>query len=239
MTSARTSRLGWLAVVLGGALIASACGTSAGSATASAGPPESAPASPAPTVEPSAAASPDAPAVGELCAVGMQPCQIEAGTYATTPFVPEFTFAITDTWMNDRNYADGGGISTELGGLFWTSGVSSGIVDEAEVSFESTIEGLAGHLRSFDGFTVTEGEPTTIGGEPATVLDVLTNDTLARGLILIEEDAFNLGPGEAARFYLLEIDGVLVTFVVEAWMAADFDAVSALLEPVLESVAWS
>jgi hypothetical protein len=36
----------------------------------------------------------------------------------------------------------------------------------------------------------------------------------------------------------MEMDGALVTVVVEAWMEADFDAVVAQSQPVLDSIVW-
>ena len=76
-------------------------------------------------------------------------------------------------------------------------------------------------------------------GTTAVVLDVATQETPAGGLYLVKEDAYNLSPGEKARFILLERDGVLVTFVMEAFHAAGFDAVVEAFQPILESVTWA
>jgi hypothetical protein len=244
MATARFWRPGAVLLV-GGSLLLAACGGTTGSSGASS-PTAVAPASPVATATPSQAAtesppaeaSPSAAGAGALCAVLYEPCPLEAGIYRSDPFVPAFTFAIDDGWTNDRNFADGGGLSKGPGGIYWSSGVSMGRVGESQVEFDSTIEGFSGHLASFDGFEITEGAPATIGGQEAVVIDLATGDTAARGLYLLAEDAYNLGPGEKVRLYLMEMDGVLVTFVVEAWMEADFDAVVAQSQPVLDSVVW-
>ena len=189
--------------------------------------------------EPSVEASPDGSATGgTLCAVEYETCPIPAGSYTVDTFRQPFTFTIGDAWQNDRDWPDSGGISTDIGGIYWSTDVMSGVVDDNPSNFESTIDGFIGHLESYEGFDVTAGEATTIGGEPATVVDVLTNETLARGLYLTERDEYSLAPGEAARFYLMERDGSLVTFVIESWIHEDFEAFHADAQPVLDSIAW-
>ncbi len=245
METARVRRWPHAVLMVGGTLLLAACGATTGSSIASS-PTAVAPASPAataapsepPTEAPTATVSPSAAGAGALCAVLYEPCPLGAGTYRSDPFAPAFTFAVDDGWTNDRNFADGGGLSKGPGGIYWSSGVSTGMAGEAQVEFESTIEGFSGHLASFDGFEITEGAPATVGGQEAVVLDLVTNDTSARGLYLVAEDAYNLGPGEKVRFYLMEMDGALVTVVVEAWMEADFDAVVAQSQPVLDSIVW-
>lgn len=191
-----------------------------------------------PTATPSAVASPPANGVSKLCAVEFQGCTIEAGDYASTSFVPAFSFTIAATMSNDRDWPDGGGVSYPQGGLFWAAGMTSGMRDEKEVTFDSTIEGFAKYLKSFKGFSVVDGPPVSIDGTTATVLDVMTRETPARGIYAVKSDVFNLDPGEKARFFLLERDGKLVVFILDAFHEAEYDAVAAKLQPILDSVRW-
>lgn len=231
---ARWSWIGSLSL----ALILTGCG---GAETPSASVATAAPTA-APTEVPTATANPtEAPSAavdGALCAVEYETCPIDAGTYRSDPFTPAFTFTVDGGWTNDRNWPDGGGISKGPGGIYWASGVSSGAIDGADVAFDSTIDGFTGRLRSFDGFTVTDQAPGTIGGVEAVVLDVETGEVMAPGLYRVANDSYNLGPGEKVRFYLLDMDGTLVTIAVEAWAAADFETVMAQSQPVLDSLVW-
>ena len=65
-----------------------------------------------------------------------------------------------------------------------------------------------------------------------------TNTGEFDGLYEITEDAFNLGPGEKARFTVLEQGGQTVVFVQEALQAADFDAWLAKTRPILDGLTW-
>ena len=65
-----------------------------------------------------------------------------------------------------------------------------------------------------------------------------TNTGEFDGLYEISEDAFNLGPGEKARFIVLEQGGQTVVFVQEALQAANFDAWVAKTQPILDGLTW-
>ncbi len=254
MTFQRLTIRCWPVAALIAMAAVTGCGASGGSSAASSGavatqsaaptmspaaPPSTAPASvPA---SPSAAASASAAAgdLGKLCAKEYEGCSIAAGAYAADPFTPAFTFEVEGDWVNDRAWPDGGGVSFPTGGLYWGSGMKSGRQNDKDVTFDSTIEGFAAYLRDFKGWKVTDADPVTIDGVTAVALDVATGDADGSGMYFVAKDQFNLVPGEKARFLLLERDGTLVTFVIDAYKEADFDAVLARIQPVLDSVRWT
>lgn len=192
-------------------------------------------ATPLPTDPPSAGEP-----AGALCAEGHEPCPLEAGTYSAAPFEPGFTFTIHDAWQNDRAFADGGGISMGVGGIFWASGVSSGTVGGEEVEIGASAADFVTFLQSLAaiGVTVSEPQPASVGGVEGQQLDVETNDIDLPGLYLVEEDTFNLTADEKARFIVLDMDGEAIILIIDSYAAAGFDDWLETAEPVVESIAW-
>jgi hypothetical protein len=226
-----------------------ACGTSAVTTAPSvavsptSGPPteaaptDAAPPEAAPTDAPSGAPSPAA----KLCAVEFEPCPIEAGTYTTEPFSVPFTFSIEGAdWVNDRNWPHGGAVTQAASDSFlWAAGVASGQVDEEVVDIAPAVDDFIAHLGRFEGWTLGDPVPVTIDGASGVQVDVTTNDVEARALYLIAEDAFNLSPGEKARFIAVDREGQTVIFVLESYDAATFEAfVSEVGEPLLAGITW-
>ncbi len=178
--------------------------------------------------------------VGALCAEGHEPCPLEAGTYSSAPFEPAFTFTIDDDWLNDRAFADGGGISKETGGIYWASGVSGGTVAGEEVEIGASPEEFVAFLQTLEvaGMTVSEPTPASVDGVEGQQVDVAANDVEAPALYFIEEDQFNLVANEKARFIVLEKDGETLILIIDSFTAADFDEWLATAEPVMESIRW-
>ena len=237
--SSRWSTVAVLAVI--GSISLTACGTPQGSATTvSSGPTAPADPPPASPVSPSAAPSlsPSSSQAAALCAKEFETCPLPAGTYRADPFTPAFTFALEGDWINDRAWPDGGGVSTDTGGFFWASDVKAGIQNGVEVEFEPTVEAFAAHLHGFDGWDVQDADPAIVDGLEATVIDVASRDVDGRGMYLVANDAFNLAPGEKARFLLLERDGRLVVLVIDAFKEADFEDVLERVRPVVDSIRW-
>jgi len=174
--------------------------------------------------------------VGALCA----PCPLEPGTYSAAPFEPAFTFLLEDEWVNDIAVADAGALSQQMGGIFWTSGVTRGTVGVAGVTIEPTAGGFVAFLQSLSatGMTVSAPTPTTVDLVEGQQIDVATNDVRASGLYFAASDTFNLGPGEKARFIVLDHAGVTVVLVLEAFAEADFDQWLETVAPVVESISW-
>jgi len=199
------------------------------------------PASPAAAASPSASASQStATAAATLCAGGQSDpsCDLPPGTYSADPFKPGFMFTLTETWTNDRRYADGGGISLGDAAFLWGSGVVAGTVDGNEVAIAPGPAGFIAFLGKFKGFTLSEPVPVVADGVTGIQVDVETNDTAASGIFQIKDDVFNLDAGEKARFILIEKDGTTVILIIDAFKAAGFDAFLTKAQPVLDSLTW-
>lgn len=177
---------------------------------------------------------------GALCAQGHEPCPLEPGTYSSAPFEPEFMFTVDAGWQNDRAYADGGGISKGVGGLYWASGVSGGTVGDEEVEIGATPDEFLAFLQSLAavGMTVSEPTRTTVDGIEGQQLDVTSNEVEAFGLFFLAEDQFNLAPDEKARFIALDKDGDTVVLILDSFEAAGFDDWLETVGPVVESISW-
>jgi hypothetical protein len=199
------------------------------------------PVTPAATASPSPTASPStAAAAATLCAGGQfdPSCELTPGTYSADPFKPGFTFTITETWTNDRRYADGGSISLGDAAFLWASGVSAGTVADKEVAIGPGPAGFVAFLGQFKGFTMSAPGPAVVDGVNGIQIDVETNGTAAPGIFQIKDDVYNLDAGEKARFILLEKDGNTVIFIIDAFQEAGFDAFLVKAQPVLDSVTW-
>lgn len=206
-------------------------------------------ASPGASVAPSEAAASAAQGSGSsdpgakpgLCAKGFEPCLLPAGTYSSAPFDVPFTFTIAgDDWTNDRAWPHGGSVTRGGSDAFlWASGVSSGQINGTRTPIGPEVDDFVSHLRMFDGFTVAEPVPVTIAGASGVQVDVLTNDVDAPGMYYIEEDAFNLAPGEKVRFLILDKGGKTVILILDAFKAATFDAfVAEAGDPLLAGLTW-
>jgi hypothetical protein len=206
------------------------------------GPAADSPSTAASAVEPSetAAASAQASGEGVLCAVGHEPCPIEAGTYTAAPFEPNFSFSVDDGWQNDRAFADGGGISKTDGGIFWASGVASGTIGGEEVEIEASVDDFVTFLQGFEaiGMTVSAPTPVTVDGVSGQQIDVAANEAEAPALYHIAEDQFNLVPGEKARFLVLDKDGETVLLIIDSFTTEGFDDWLATAQPVIDSISW-
>lgn len=228
-----------LIAMLGLSACASAATPSVPTNLASASP--SQPATPAATASPSPTASPStAIAAATLCAGGQSDpsCELAPGTYSADPFKPGFTFTITEPWMNDRRYADGGGISLGDAAFFWASGVAAGTVAGKEVAIAPGPAGFIEFLGQFEGFTLSEPGPAVVDGVTGIQVDVETNEMAAPQIFQITGDVFNLDAGEKARFFLVEKDGTTVIFILDAFKEAGFDAFLAKAQPLLDSLTW-
>ena len=197
------------------------------------------------SIAPSASPAESAPASevageGVLCAEGHEPCPLEAGTYSSAPFEPAFMFTIDDGWLNDRAFADGGGISKEVGGIYWASAVSGGTIAGEEVEIGASAADFVTFLQGLEvtGMTVTEPTPASVDGVDGQQVDVESNDVDAPALYFIEEDQFNLVANEKARFIVLDKDGETVILIVDSFTTADFDEWLDTAQPVLDSIHW-
>lgn len=223
--------------LLGLAILLAGCGSTSTDATDPPASRDAGSTEPASSLAPSQAATDE----GVLCADGHTPCEITAGTYTAAPFEPNFSFTIDDPWQNDRAFADGGGISKGSdGGIFWASDVSLGTMDGAQVEIGASVDDFVAFLQGFEavGMTVSEPMPVTVDGASGQQVDVTTNEAAAPGLYLVAEDAFNLVPGEKARFLILDKDGETVLLIIDSFTTEGFDDWVATAQPVIDSIAW-
>jgi hypothetical protein len=202
--------------------------------TVSASPSETA----APSVSTTATASASA-AAGKLCAKEFEACALPAGTYRAGPFEPGFTFTVDgDDWVNQRAWPHGGGVTYTDGAFFWMTGPMSGMIDDKAVKVGDAPEDMVKFLDLPKDWVVADPQPVTVDGVNGVSVDTVTGPKARPGLLTFPEDAFNTDPKEKIRWIVLDKDGKTVVFLLDAFKEADFDAVSARVQPVLDSVKW-
>lgn len=246
VSSRRGRRAG---LVIGALVLVAACGgTTSPSAAGSASSPETSastePSSVAPaTASPSASAvaSPsDSPvAAAKLCAKEFEACPLPAGTYRAAPFEPGFTFTTEgDDWVNQRAWPHGGGVTYADGAFFWMAGDMVGNLDDKHVEIGDGANDFVSFLGRPKDWKVQEPVPITIDGISGVAVDTVTGPKARQGLLTFPEDQFNTDPKEKIRWIILEKDGTRVIFLLDAFKEADFDAVSARVQPIIDSVDW-
>jgi len=216
----------------------SAAGATASTAVSASQSPSAASAAPSVAATSPASASPSV-AAKKLCAKEFKACPLPAGTYRAAPFEPGFTFTIEgDDWSNQRAWPHGGGVTFTDGAFFWMTGIKSGLIDNKAVDVGSTAEEVIAFLRRPDDWVVSDPQPVTIDGVRGVAVDTVTGPKPRQMLLSFPEDAFNTDPGEKIRWILLDKNGTLVVFLLDGFKKANFDVVSARVQPVIDSVAW-
>ena len=162
-----------------------------------------------------------------------------AGTYRAAPFEPGFTFTVEgDDWANQRAWPHGGGVNNTDGAFFWMTGPMTGNIDNEPVKVGDTADAFVKFLRLPKDWVVDEPRPITIDGVTGVSVDTVTGPKAREGLLNFPEDAFNTDPKEKIRWIILEKDGKTVVFLLDAFKEANFDAVSARVQPIIDSVRW-
>ena len=87
--------------------------------------------------------------------------------------------------------------------------------------------------------TVSDPSAVEVDGAAGMQVDVESNDVDAQGLLTMESDFFNLAAQEKARFLVVDADGEVVVFIIDSFLAEDFDDVVATGDPVISSIRWS
>jgi hypothetical protein len=192
------------------------------------------------TSSPSASASASAAALADkLCAKEFEPCALPAGTYRAAPFEPGFTFTIEgDDWVNQRAWPHGGGVNYTDGAFFWMAGPMEGRIDDKGVDIGDKADDMVAFLGRPKDWAVEEPVPITIDGVTGVAVDTVTGPQARPGLLGFPEDQFNTDPKEKIRWIILEKDGTRVVFLLDAFKEANFDAVSARIQPIIDSIAW-
>jgi hypothetical protein len=234
-----------LAVVALSAFVV-ACGSQATSSVAPAStatlpsstPAESPVATATSSASPSVAASQPVTAA-KLCAHEMQPCPLPAGTYSAAPFEPAFTFTFDgDDWTNHRAWPHGGGVGYDDGAFWWMSGATVGLVNDKQVKIGEGADGVIAYLKRFEDWTIKDPQPITIDGVSGVSMDVVTGPTPRGAMMQFPEDVFNTDPSERIKWILLEKDGKVVQFLLDAFKKGNYDTVSSRIQPIIDSVAW-
>jgi hypothetical protein len=238
-----------IGLVMGVALVVGACaGTTAPpsaspppsqEASPSAEPSSAAPATASPSA--SAAASPSASAVAaaKLCAKSFEACALPAGTYRAAPFEPGFAFTIEgDDWVNQRAWPHGGGVNYTDGAFFWMAGPMKGTIDDKPVEIGDTADDMVTFLGRPKDWAVEDPLPITVDGVTGVAVDTVTGPKARPGLLHFPEDDFNTDPKEKIRWIVLEKDGTRVVFLLDAFKEANFDKVSARVQPIIDSIDW-
>lgn len=202
------------------------------SAAASASAVPSASAGPSASAAPSASASADGNL--DLCPVDFETCRLLAGTYSPSRVIPAMTFTLDEGWDGYRHFTDAFSIGKIKPTLF-LSMASDVKVGFGGIPVEAGIAGFELLLRSVDPLTVGKATPVTVGGKTGIQVDVVATGE-ASGLYRVAEDAYNLAAGQKARFIVLDVGGTTVVFVFESMTEAEFDAVVAEVQPVLDSI---
>ena len=173
-------------------------------------------------------------------------CVLKPGEHASDPFVPAFTYRLPkggDPWVAVRQWPDGGQISRGSAALWWATGFSAGTQAYLLVDIGPGVQDVVNHLRRYQGRTVGESKPATVGGEPGIVFDFRTNDLAIPRAFLLANDGIDLTAGEIDRIYVVEHAGQRVMFVLQAVPLAgesdvDADQVFEELQPILDSIQW-
>jgi hypothetical protein len=144
------------------------------------------------------------------------------------------TFALGEGWTGLRHFTDAFSIGKDEPQLF-LSMASDVKVGFGGIPVEAGVAGFELFLRSIDPLTVGEATAVTVGGKSGIQADVVATGDVS-GLYQVAADAYNLSPGQKARFIVLDVDGTTVVFVFESITEAEFDAVAAEVQPVLDSL---
>jgi hypothetical protein len=213
----------------------------------------------------SPAAEPSEPAASEdaaldLCwdeALGFEqpPCELGAGRYQPSRLMPPAAFDLGEGWLNFRYYEDGIDLvrDGEPVDLSMIVGADEGLVDatpDDPADEPTTVEigpgaqQMANYLSGHPALeVVSDVEEVTVGGLPAKQLDVRV-PSMARGILLLNQDAYNLFPGDAARVWIIEHPTATITLILEVFAREGAESASPedvgtyldLVEPIVSSL---
>jgi hypothetical protein len=233
------------------AAVVSGCSATSTTPVALAGTvPPSAAAAATPTPAPTATAAPTpsttpqptpGPSPKALCSTGdgvfpPKTCALAPGTYSAAPFAPVFRFTIGAGWSNNLAGINAGGVV--MGKPIATGfGWSTGMIAEDGSDVAKTSDALLAFFASRPGITASAPTPTEVGGMPGRSIDF----TLSTGSIfmMVGKSAVQYQVGEKVRAIIVDVDGSVVLFGIEASEPKNFDAALAATQPILDSIVWN
>lgn len=180
-------------------------------------------------------------AAQELCSTGPgEECPVGRGHYAVPEFTPPVAFDLADDWTNS-------GVAEHLVTFLkpgtsdeyfeFASDVTQGLNDGGgEITrIENTPEGFVKWLGTRKTLTVEEPVKSTLGGAPATRIDVVAKEETDlyryNGVVA----TYHVVPGQRIRFVTAMVQNTRVQVAAEA-PDAKFDALWKRVAPILESV---
>lgn len=188
------------------------------------------------------------------------PTAMPAGTYTTTGFKPAVTYTVGDGWYVARDvdgYVALQPTSTDAGGLFLFHGASAASQDAScpaspEPSVGATSVELVTWIRSLKGLQVSSPAMATVGGLPATSLDISVSPTwtqscpFASGLpsvpLIMSSviDHWVVVGNERLRLFLVDVPNQGTVLVdIDAFDGALFDTLVGQATPVIKSLTFA
>jgi hypothetical protein len=122
------------------------------------------------------------------------------------------------------------------GGVHWMIDPKPGVTTSLPLDSATAIRRYL--VTSFTGSTATGVTKVRLGGRDGQTFDYSLHAAQAIPYLAIEEDEFRLGPGEKARFLVVPRGGHVIVLVLDAFAEEDFDALVALVQPILGSLRW-
>jgi hypothetical protein len=196
----------------------------------------STPPSPTATAAPSPSPSPS-PAAITLCGKERTACPVAAGTYYSAVFKPSFNITIADGWSNDWNFPRIGLFGNQPGSFVWMTQVFAADDSLQIIQVAHDPAGIVAFLRKRPGISVGPETPVTIDGASGLQVDV----TASRRINVIlgaNPTAPQVQANSKARYVIVDRNGSTVVFIAMADKVADFDAIMAQAQPMLDSITW-
>lgn len=198
----------------------------------------SSPSTPNPTVAstPTAAPTPSPPPVtpSPPAELTLSTGSLEPGRYGTTAFGPHLSFTLAEGWDGFFNDADGLGLAHGSHNELFMVPVRK-VIDPVSGGQVDVPTDLANWLAEHPGLDADPPQPAEVAGLPAMIVDADMIGNTERGLFAYPTGNMRLVPGTRVRYYVVPLDGLVMTIVVLGSPDTFADYLP-LVEPVLESL---
>jgi hypothetical protein len=230
----------------GGDAVTAAATAAAGTVTAPSGsaaaPTAASPLAPSATPAPSASATPAPTPVASpeaLCSVNQASCALAAGRYTTAPSKSSFDVTVGEGWTNERLDPGGGEIVSPAGtSVFWV--VDPGFLRSRSgkyVQLGKTTGAVADYLTSLPNASASSPADATVGGVPATQVDVVPSKR--NDFVLVSGHVgFGAKEGTKSRYFIVPRNGHIAVIIVSTDGSTTLDEATAEVQPVLDSISW-